>query len=81
MAVADRISSGAANTRQTPWPSSPTDGASARAFEPGTAVNYESVFYGPRMAGLTYLIDTLIFKQDTAELASRMPRGLTVVEW
>ena len=58
-----------------------TDGASARAFEPGTAVNYESVFYGPRMAGLTYLIDTLIFKQDTAELASRMPRGLTVVEW
>jgi len=49
-------------------------------FEPGTTVNFESVFFGPRMAGLTYLIDTLVFKSDTAELASRMPRGLTVLE-
>jgi len=49
-------------------------------FEPGTAVNYESVFYGPRMSGLTYLIDTLVFKEDTAELASRMPRELIVLD-
>ncbi|MDH5306815.1 MAG: Xaa-Pro peptidase family protein [Myxococcales bacterium] len=49
-------------------------------LEPGTAVNFESVFFGPRMSGLTYLIDTLLFKQDAAELASRMPRGLTVLE-
>jgi Xaa-Pro dipeptidase len=49
-------------------------------FEPGTVVNFESVFYGPRMAGLTYLIDTLIFKSDTAEMGSHMPRGLTVLE-
>jgi hypothetical protein len=48
-------------------------------FEPGTAVNFESVFYGPRMSGLTYLIDTLLFKDDTAELASRMPRELHVL--
>lgn len=58
-----------------------SDGDSERLFEPGTAVNFESVFFGPRLAGLTYLIDTLIFKDDTAELASRLPRGLTVVEW
>jgi len=49
-------------------------------FEPGTAVNFESVFFGPRMSGLTYLIDTLLFAQDTAELASRMPRHLTVLD-
>jgi Xaa-Pro aminopeptidase len=48
-------------------------------FEPGTAVNFESVFFGPRMSGLTYLIDTLLFTRDTAELASRMPRHLTVL--
>ncbi len=51
-------------------------GDSRVSFEPGTAVNFESVFYGPRMSGLTYLIDTLLFKEDTAVLASQMPRGL-----
>lgn len=49
-------------------------------FEPGTAVNFESVFYGPNMTGLTYLIDTLLFKQDSAKIASHMPRGLTVLD-
>jgi len=48
-------------------------------FEPGTAVNFESVFYAPRMSGLTYLIETLLFKADGAEIASRMPRGLQVL--
>jgi Xaa-Pro aminopeptidase len=48
-------------------------------FEPGTAVNFESVFFGPRMAGLTYLIDTLMFSSEEAHLASAMPRGLTVL--
>lgn len=45
-------------------------------FEPGTVVNFESVFYAPRMSGLTYLIETLVFRSDSAEIASRMPRGL-----
>lgn len=49
-------------------------------FEPGTVVNFESVFFGPRMTGLTYLIDTLIFQDHEAELASELPRGLTVLE-
>jgi Xaa-Pro aminopeptidase len=48
-------------------------------FTPGTAVNYESVFYGPAMTGLTYLIETLIFRDDEAAIASRLPRGLTVI--
>jgi Xaa-Pro aminopeptidase len=54
-------------------------GESKVPFEPGTAVNFESVFYGPQMSGLTYLIDTLLFREDSAGLASRMPRGLTVL--
>ena len=49
-------------------------------FEPGTVVNFESVFFGPRMAGLTYLIDTLLFSDTEARLASRMPRDLTVLD-
>jgi Xaa-Pro aminopeptidase len=54
-------------------------GDSTVPFEPGTAVNFESVFYGPRMSGLTYLIDTLLFQDGSAGLASQMPRGLTVL--
>ncbi len=54
-------------------------GDSTVLFEPGTAVNFESVFYGPRMSGLTYLIDTLLFQEGSAGLASQMPRGLTVL--
>jgi Xaa-Pro aminopeptidase len=48
-------------------------------FEPGTVVNFESVFYAPRMSGLTELIETLLFRSDDAEIASRMPRGLHVL--
>jgi hypothetical protein len=31
------------------------------------------------MSGLTYLIDTLLFQEGSAGLASQMPRGLTVL--
>jgi hypothetical protein len=31
------------------------------------------------MSGLTYLIETLLFRIDSAEIASRMPRGLHVL--
>jgi Xaa-Pro aminopeptidase len=57
-----------------------TDMATEATFNAGTAVNYESVFYGPAMAGLTYLIETILFAEDGARIASRLPRGLTVVE-
>jgi hypothetical protein len=56
-----------------------SDADSNVQFEPGTAVNFESVFYAPRMSGLTYLIETLLFRSDGAEIASRMPRGLHVL--
>jgi Xaa-Pro aminopeptidase len=50
------------------------------SFEAGSVVNFESVFYGPKMTGLTYLIDTLVFRETEAGLASQMPRGLTVLD-
>jgi Xaa-Pro dipeptidase len=48
-------------------------------FEPGTVVNFESVFYGPGMVGLTYLIDTLLFQDAGAKIASQFPRGLQIL--
>ncbi len=49
-------------------------------FEPGTCVNFESQFFSPRMAGITYYIDTLLFKEDAAGLPIRYPRRLTVID-
>ena len=57
-----------------------SDTDSAVSFAPGTVVNYESQFFGPHLSGLTYLIDTLIFEEDTACIASHIPRDLIVVE-
>jgi Xaa-Pro aminopeptidase len=48
-------------------------------FEPGTAVNFESVFYGPQLSGLTYLIDTLLFQKDAAKIASGLRPDLQVL--
>ena len=49
-------------------------------FEPGTVVNYESQFFGPRMTGLTYLIDSLVFERDGARIACSLPRELLVID-
>ena len=43
-----------------------TDTDSDRILEPGTVVNFESQFFAPRMAGITYYVDTLMFRADTA---------------
>ncbi len=55
-------------------------GDSEVAFEPGTCVNFESQFFSPRMAGITYYLDTLLFRDDEACLPIRYPRRLTVIE-
>ena len=57
-----------------------SDTDSDRAFEPGTSVNFESQFFGPRMSGITYYIDTLLFKQEQALLPIQAPRQLVVIE-
>ena len=57
-----------------------SDSDSTDLFEAGTVVNYESQFFGPRLSGLTYLIDTLVFEEDGAYIASAVPRELMVIE-
>ncbi len=51
-----------------------------RVFEPGTAVNYENQFFLPRHEGMYFMIETLLFKEDGAAFASRVPYELTVIE-
>lgn len=48
-------------------------------FEPMTVVNHECVFFGPRKSGLAFTIETIIFEQDKARIASRVPRELQVL--
>ena len=43
-----------------------SDTDSDRVFEPGTVVNFESQFFAPRLSGITYYIDMLLFKTDGA---------------
>jgi hypothetical protein len=57
-----------------------SDRDSDRVFEPGTIVNFETQFFSPRMSGITYYIDTLLFKHDAATLPINAPRRLVVVE-
>ena len=49
-------------------------------FEPGMVVNYESNFYLPEAAGVSLLIDSVIFRQDGATMPSRVPHDLIVIE-
>ena len=57
-----------------------TDTDSDKVFEAGTCVNFESQFFSPRMAGITYYICTLVFKQDQALLPVQAPRRLIVID-
>lgn len=49
-------------------------------FEEGMVVNYESDFYLPRGAGMSLLIDTLVFDNGKAELLHEFPHDLVVIE-
>jgi len=43
-----------------------TDTESDKLLQPGTVINFESQFFAPRMSGITYYIDMLMFKPDAA---------------
>jgi Xaa-Pro aminopeptidase len=47
-------------------------------FETGFVGNYEANFYLPESAGLSCLIDTMIFEEDNAEFIHDIPRELFV---
>jgi Xaa-Pro aminopeptidase len=53
---------------------------SDRVFEPGTVVNYETQFFGPRLTGITYTICTLLFEQESAGFPVKTPRELIVLD-
>ena len=44
-----------------------------------TVVNFESQFFSPRMSGITYYVDTLMFTADTAFQPLSSPLELVVV--
>ena len=56
-----------------------TDTETERIFEPGTVVNFESQCFSPCMSGITYYIDTLMFKADMAYQPLKSPLELVVV--
>ena len=52
-----------------------------RAFEPGTAVNYEVQVFLPRFAGCFVAIETLLFGEEDVTLATeQIAYGLAVIE-
>lgn len=51
-----------------------------KTFVDGMIVNYESDFYLPRAAGVSLLIETLLFDGGQVEFAHRIPHDLIVVE-
>lgn len=50
-----------------------------KVFEPNTVVNFESQFFSPNMSGITYFIDTLLFKKDIAVQPVKAPLELIIV--
>ena len=61
----------------TPWPRKNAD----RAFEPGTAVNYEVQVFLPGHAGCFVAIETFLFGDEKVTLATeQVPYGLAVIE-
>lgn len=56
-----------------------TDTETDKILEPGTAVNFESQFYAPRMSGITYYVDTLMFKTGAAYRPLKFKPELVVV--
>ena len=56
-----------------------SDTESDKVFEPNTVVNFESQFFSPNLSGITYFIDTLLFKKDVALQPVKAPLDLVVL--
>lgn len=54
--------------------------AGETVFAPGTVVNCECDLFLPNRAGLSLVIDTMMFDDEHAELLHSMPRGLNVID-
>lgn len=62
-----------------PWAYDAYTDQKGRRFAPGTVVNYESNFYLPKMAGLSLLVNTLVFDRSKAQVLGSAPNELIVV--
>ena len=54
--------------------------AGDQLFVPGTVVNYESNFYLPHKAGVSYQINTLVFTEKEAKILGKLPNDIIVIE-
>ncbi len=54
--------------------------AGDQLFVPGTVVNYESNFYLPHKAGVSYQINTLIFTKERARILGEIPNDMIIIE-
>lgn len=52
---------------------------SEQTFEPGMVINFESQFFLPRLAGLSVIIDSIAFYENSAKILSRWPHELVVI--
>lgn len=48
-------------------------------FDPMTVANHECVFFGPQKSGLAFTIETMIFEEKKARIASKFPRELQII--
>lgn len=62
-----------------PWAYDAYTDQRGRRFVPGTVVNYESNFYLPKRAGLSLLINTLVFDRSKAHVMGAIPNEIIVV--
>jgi len=62
-----------------PWAYDAYTDQRGRRFVPGTVVNYESNFYLPNRAGLSLLINTLVFDSSKARVMGGLPNELIVL--
>jgi Xaa-Pro aminopeptidase len=54
--------------------------AGDKLFVPGTVVNYESNFYLPHKAGVSYQINTLVFTEKEAKILGKLPNDMIIIE-
>ena len=51
-----------------------------RVFRPNEVVNFESMFYLPENAGMSWLINTIMFTEDDARILSKITSDLIVID-
>lgn len=48
-------------------------------FEPMSVANHEAIFFSPMKSGLSFTIETFLFGEKQARIASKLPREIQIV--